>query len=153
MCIEGRTLHHTGSNQCCLARNQHRAGHLNKQIQLIELGRITHQYCISSNSGLTSWQVQRIDRCTPRLHHHFAQLNSLHFCVAAKFVWLANYLETTVWDWIFQPMILGKDIIMAAWFFWAELSLSNNLNLAINCEVTFLTSMLTPGITAAYGIN
>jgi NADH:ubiquinone oxidoreductase subunit K len=53
----------------------------------------------------------------------------------------------------FQPMILAKDIIMAAWFFGAELSLANNLNLAISREVTFLTSILTPGITAAHGIT
>lgn len=53
----------------------------------------------------------------------------------------------------FQPMILAKDIIMAAWFFGAELSLANNLNLAISREVTFLPSILTLGITAAYGIT
>ena len=53
----------------------------------------------------------------------------------------------------FQPMILSKDIIMAAWFFGAELSLANNLNLAISREVTFLTSILTPGITAVHGIT
>ena len=50
-------------------------------------------------------------------------------------------------------MIVGKDIIMAAWFFGAELSLANNLNLAISREVTFATSIVTPGITAAHGIT
>lgn len=53
----------------------------------------------------------------------------------------------------FQPMIVGKDIIMAHWFYGAELSLANNLNLAISREVTFLTSIITPGITEAYGIT
>jgi len=53
----------------------------------------------------------------------------------------------------FEPMNVGKKIILSAWFFGAELSLANNLNLAISREITFLTSIVTPGITAGYGIT
>jgi hypothetical protein len=50
-------------------------------------------------------------------------------------------------------MVVGKEIIMSAWFFGAELSLANNLNLAISREVTFMTSIVTPSITALHGIT
>ena len=50
-------------------------------------------------------------------------------------------------------MNVGKEIIMSDFFFGAELSLANNLNLAISRETTFMTSILTPGITQEYGIT
>lgn len=52
-----------------------------------------------------------------------------------------------------EPLNLGKKIILSSWFLGQELSLANNIALAFSREITFLTSIMTPSITASYGIT
>ena len=52
-----------------------------------------------------------------------------------------------------EPLNVAKKIILAAWFLGAELSVAHNFTLAMSREVTFLTSILTPWITAVNGIT
>lgn len=53
----------------------------------------------------------------------------------------------------FEPLNVAKKIILAAWFLGAELSVAHNFTLAMSREITFVTSIVTPWITAVNGIT
>lgn len=86
-----------------------------------------------------------------------ASLLILSQVLATQSIQMASYSQMLLSRMILGPgheiVNMGKNVIFARWFFGQELSFANNICLALCRELTFLSSVVTPVMSATYGLT